>query len=136
MAREKKPLPSLQWLQPRLKLTRALSMLSFVSLVVLLIVWNLVFADLHGARIGVVLAIQLVPLALLAPGLIMGTARGHAWACFVVNIYFIQGVLAAIDPYRAVFGALEAVISFALFCCALLYTRWRFQYDRKIAGEV
>jgi uncharacterized membrane protein len=135
VARAKKPLPSLDWLQPRLKLSRALSLLSFFALLALLLVWNLAFADLHGARIGVVLAIQLLPLALLAPGLLLGNARTHAWACFVVNLYFIQGVLAAIDPARAVFGALEAVISLGLFCSALLYTRWRFQYDRKLAGE-
>ncbi|MFI8744222.1 DUF2069 domain-containing protein [Pseudomonas sp. NPDC077186] len=135
MARAKKPLPSLDWLQPRLKLSRALSLLSFFALLALLLVWNLAFADLHGARIGVVLAIQLLPLALLAPGLLLGNARTHAWACFVVNLYFIQGVLAAIDPARALFGALEAVISLGLFCSALLYTRWRFQYDRKLAGE-
>jgi uncharacterized membrane protein len=135
VARAKKPLPSLDWLQPRLKLSRALSLLSFFALLTLLLVWNLAFADLHGARIGVVLAIQLLPLALLAPGLLLGNARTHAWACFVVNLYFIQGVLAAIDPARAVFGALEAVISLGLFCSALLYTRWRFQYDRKLAGE-
>lgn len=136
MARAKKPLPSLEWLHPRLKLSRALSLFSFIALLGLVLVWNLVFADLHGARISVVLAIQLLPLILLAPGLLMGNARAHAWACFVVNIYFIQGVLAAIDPARALFGVLEAVISFGLFCSALLYTRWRFQYDRKLAGEV
>ncbi|ARS48259.1 membrane protein [Ectopseudomonas mendocina] len=135
MARAKKPLPSLDWLEPRLKLSRALSLLSFVALTALLLVWNLAFADLHGARIGVVLAIQLLPLALLAPGMLMGNARAHAWCCFVVNIYFIQGVLAAIDPARALFGVLAALISFNLFCTALLYTRWRFQYDRKMAGE-
>jgi len=128
-------LPSLDWLEHRLKLSRALSLLSFVALTALLLVWNLAFADLHGARIGVVLAIQLLPLALLAPGMLMGNARAHAWCCFVVNIYFIQGVLAAIDPARALFGVLEALISFNLFCTALLYTRWRFQYDRKLAGE-
>jgi uncharacterized membrane protein len=136
VARAKKPLPSLEWLEPRVKLSRALSLFSFIALLTLLLVWNLAFADLHGARVGVVLAIQLLPLALLAPGMLMGNARAHAWACFVVNIYFIQGVLAAIDPARALFGALEAVISFGLFCTALLYTRWRFQYDRKLAGEV
>ncbi len=135
MARAKKPLPSLEWLEPRVKLSRALSLFSFIALLTLLLVWNLAFADLHGARIGVVLAIQLLPLALLAPGMLMGNARAHAWTCFVVNLYFIQGVLAAIDPARALFGVLEAVISFGLFCTALLYTRWRFQYDRKLAGE-
>lgn len=135
MAKQAKPLPALDWLQPRLKLSRALSLFSFIALFVLLLGWNLGFADLHGARIWVVLSIQLVPLLLLAPGLLLASARAHAWTCFVVNIYFIQGVLAAIDPARALFGMLEAVISFGLFCCALLYTRWRFQYDRKLAGE-
>ncbi|MWV17869.1 DUF2069 domain-containing protein [Pseudomonas sp. L-22-4S-12] len=135
MAKQAKPLPALDWLQPRLKLSRALSLFSFIALFALLLGWNLGFADLHGARIWVVLSIQLVPLLLLAPGLLLGSARAHAWTCFVVNIYFIQGVLAAIDPARALFGMLEAVISFGLFCCALLYTRWRFQYDRKLAGE-
>ena len=135
MARTPKPLPSLDWLSPRLKLSRALSLFSFFALLVLLLAWNLGFADLHGARTWVVLSIQLVPLLLLAPGLVLGSARAHAWACFVVNIYFIQGVLATIDPARALFGALETIISLSLFCSALLYVRWKFQYDRKLAGE-
>ncbi|WP_263141180.1 DUF2069 domain-containing protein [Pseudomonas sp. RIT-PI-AD] len=135
MARTPKPLPSLEWLAPRLKVSRALSLLAFFALVALLLIWNLAYADLHGARPWVVLVIQLLPLALLAPGLLLGNARAHAWACFVINIYFIQGVLAAIDPARALFGWLEAGLSLLLFAAALLYTRWRFQYDRRRAGE-
>lgn len=135
MAKEKKPLPELQWLEPRVKLSRALSLFNYIALLVLITVWNLGFADLHGARNWVVLTIQLVPLLLLAPGMALGNARAHAWLCFVINLYFIQGILAAIDPARAIYGALETIISFALFCSALLYTRWRFQYDRKLAGE-
>lgn len=135
MAKQAKPLPALDWLQPRLKLSRAFSLGSFFALAVLLLGWNLFFADLHGARLGVVLAIQLAPLALLAPGLLLGHARAHAWTCFVMNIYFIQGILASIDPGRMLFGLLETLFSFSLFCSALLYTRWRFQHDRKLAGE-
>ena len=135
MAKTPKPLPAVEWLNPRLKLSRALSLVSFFALLVLLLIWNVAFADLHGARTWVVLSIQLLPLLLLAPGLLLGNARAHAWACFVVNIYFIQGVVAYIDPARALFGALETVISVSLFCSALLYTRWRFQCDRKMAGE-
>ncbi|MBC9251745.1 hypothetical protein A9179_15850 [Pseudomonas alcaligenes] len=135
MAKQAKPLPALDWLQPRVALTRALSLFSFIALSILLLAWNLFYADLHGARPWVVLAIQLGPLLLLAPGLLLGNARAHAWACFVMNIYFIQGILAAIDPARSLFGLLETVISFSLFCSALLYTRWRFQYERKLAGE-
>ncbi|MFC5698142.1 DUF2069 domain-containing protein [Pseudomonas sp. GCM10022186] len=135
MARKPKQLPELAWLAPRMSASRVVSLASFLALALLLGINTLFFADLHGARTWVVLSIQLVPLVLLAPGIIMGNARAHAWACFVVNLYFIQGVLAAIDPARALFGWLEAGLSLLLFCAALLYTRWRFQYNRKLAGE-
>lgn len=135
MAKAKKPLPSLEWLQPRVQASRIISLVLFVALALLIAVWNLGFADLHGARTWVVMCIQLLPLLLLAPGIFLGHARGHAWTCFVINLYFIQGILAAIDPSRAVFGVLETIISFSLFCSALLYTRWKFQQDRKLSGE-
>jgi uncharacterized membrane protein len=83
----------------------------------------------------VILLIELVPLILLAPGMISGSARGHSWTCFVINLYFIKGALAVYDPNRSLFGALEMLASLAVFVSALLYVRWRFQYNRKLAGE-
>jgi uncharacterized membrane protein len=53
----------------------------------------------------------------------------------VVNLYFIKGALAAFDPNRAMFGALEMLASLAVFVSALLYVRWVFQRNRKLAGE-
>ena len=135
MARKKKPLPSLEWLQPRVRISRAVSMASFIGLALLLLVWNLAFADLYGARTWVVIAIQLVPLLLVAPGMIAGNPRAHAWTCFIVNLYFIQGVLATIDPARTVYGWVQTVVSLTLFVSALLYIRWAYQYERKAAGE-
>ncbi|MDH1265828.1 DUF2069 domain-containing protein [Pseudomonas sp. GD03944] len=135
MAKTPMPLPSLDWLKPRLAISRAISLVSFVALVLLLLVWNLVYAELPGNLLWVILAFQLVPLLLLAPGLVLGNARAHAWTCFVVNLYFIQGVLAAFDPSKALFGWLETLLSFTLFCAALMYTRWCFQHARKLAGE-
>jgi uncharacterized membrane protein len=135
VAKTPKPLPALDWLKPRMAVSRAISLLSFLALTVLLLVWNLMFADIPGNLLWVILAFQLVPLLLLAPGLILGNARAHAWTCFVVNLYFIQGVLAAFDPSKALFGWVQALLSVSLFCAALMYTRWCFQYDRKLAGE-
>lgn len=135
MAKTPKPLPSLDWLKPRMAVSRAISLTSFLALTALLLVWNLMFADLPGKLLWVILAFQLAPLLLLAPGLIIGNARAHAWTCFVVNLYFIQGVLAAFDPSKALFGWVQALLSVSLFCAALMYTRWCFQYDRKLAGE-
>ncbi|NLD14317.1 MAG: DUF2069 domain-containing protein [Gammaproteobacteria bacterium] len=136
MARKKnKPLPPLEWLQPRMQAARLLSAVLLAALAVLLLVWNLWFADLHGARIWVIASIELAPLLLVAPGMLLGSARVHAWACFMMNLYFIKGVLAWIDPARAWLGAAETLLSVALFTSALLYTRWRYQYERHLAGE-
>jgi len=135
VAKTAKPLPAIAWLEPRLRLSRTISLFSFCALAVLLVVWNLAFADLHGARTEVIMAIELAPLLLLAPGLLLGHARTYAWTCFVVNLYFIKGVLAAFDPARSLLGWIEVLLSVSLFCAALLYTRWRFQYNRIQAGE-
>ena len=135
MAKKPKVLPALEWLAPRLRLMRALSLAFFFGLIALLVVNNLWFANLHGARVEVILAIELVPLLLLLPGMLTGSARAHAWTCFVVNIYFIKGVLAAFDPARALFGWVEVLVSLGLFIAGLLYVRWKFQHERRMAGE-
>lgn len=135
VARKPKVLPALDWLAPRLRLTRALSLACFFGMIALLVVNNLWFADLHGARVEVILAIELIPLLLLLPGMLSGSARAHAWTCFVVNIYFIKGVLAAFDPARALLGWIEVLVSLGLFVSGLLYVRWKFQFERRMAGE-
>jgi len=135
VAKKPKVLPPQAWLEPRVKVARVLSLVSFLGLVGLLCAYYLVFADLHGARPWVILLIELVPLLLLAPGMVIGSARGHSWMCFVVNLYFIKGALAAYDPNRQWFGVLEMLASLAVFCTAMIYVRWRFQLDRRLAGE-
>ena len=135
MAKKPKVLPSIEWLAPRVKLMRVLSLVSFFGLVGLLCVYYLGFANLHGARPWVILLIELVPLMFLVPGMLMGSARGHSFTCSVVNLYLIKGALAAFDPNRQVFGLLEIAASVAVFCSAMLYVRWRYQLDRRLAGE-
>ncbi|QLL11885.1 DUF2069 domain-containing protein [Pseudomonas chlororaphis] len=135
MAKKPKILPAIEWLEPRVRITRVLSLICFFGLVGLLCGYYLFVADLHGARPWVILLIELVPLLLMAPGMLVGSARGHSWMCFVVNLYFIKGALAAYDPNRQLFGLLEMLASLAVFCSALLYVRWRFQLNRKLAGE-
>ena len=67
MARKPKVLPPREWLEPRVKVARALSLLAFLGLVGLLCGYYLFVADLHGARPWVILLIELVPLLILAP---------------------------------------------------------------------
>lgn len=132
MAKKPKALPALEWLEPRVRGSRVVALLCFFGLMVLLSIYYLVLADLHGARPWVILSIELVPLLLLTPGMVMGSARGHSWTCFAVNLYFIKGALAFYDPNRSLFGVLEMLASLAVFVSALLYVRWRYQYNRKL----
>lgn len=132
MARKPKALPSREWLEPRVRISRAASLVCFFGMIALLSVYYLAIADLHGARPGVILAIELLPLLLLTPGVIRGHPRGLSWVCFVINLYFIKGALAAFDPNRWLFGVLEMLASVAVFVSALLYVRWRAQLDNKL----
>ena len=135
MAKKPKLLPTIEWLKPRVRLMRGLSLACFFGLIALLCVYYLLFANLHGARPWVILLIELVPLLLLVPGMLKGSPRGHSFTCYVVNLYLIKGALAAYDPNRQVFGLLEIAASVAVFCSSMLYVRWRYQLDRRLAGE-
>ena len=135
MARKPKILPSQAWLEPRVRWSQGLALACFLGLMVLLSAYYLVFADLHGARPWVILLIELVPLLPLLPGMLMGSPRGHSFTCYVVNLYFLKGALAAFDPNRQLFGVLEMGASLAVFCSAMIYIRWRHQLNRRLAGE-
>ena len=135
MAKKPKVLPPIEWLQPRVRLMRVVSLACFFGLIALLCVYYLMFANLHGARPWVILLIELVPLMFVVPGMLMGSPRGHSFTCYVVNLYLIKGALAAFDPNRQVFGLLEIAASVAVFVSALLVVRWRYQLDRRLRGE-
>ena len=133
MAKKPKVLPPIEWLTPRVRLMRGVSLACFFGLIGLLCVYYLVFANLHGARPWVILLIELVPLLILVPGMLKGSPRGHSFTCYVVNLYLLKGALAAFDPNRQLFGLLEIAASVAVFVSALLFVRWRFQYERRVA---
>jgi uncharacterized membrane protein len=130
VAKQPKALPPSAWLEPRVRFGRIASLTCFFGMIAFLSVYYLAVANLHGARPGVILIIELLPLLLLAPGVIRGHPRGLSWVCFVINLYFIKGALAAFDPNRWLFGVLEMLASVAVFTSALLYVRWRSQLDR------
>lgn len=131
-----KPLPELSWLEPRLRISRILSLVALAALAALLVIWNLYFVDLHGARSWVIISVAITPLAIVALGMIFGSAKTHIWACILINIYFVHGVLASFPPGNVWLGYSETALSVILFCSAFMYTNWRFKYERKRAGEV
>ena len=134
-----KPLPELSWLEPRLRISRAISLFSLAGLAALLVVWNLFFTNrVNSAGLGTlaIISIALIPLMIIALGMILGSAKTHIWACILINVYFVHGVLASFSPDKAWLGYAEVFLSSLLFCSAFMHTLWQFKYNRKQAGEI
>ncbi len=91
---------------------------------------------MHGARPWVIISFALTPLLVIALGIIFGSEKTHIWACILINIYFVHGVLASFSPDKAWLGYAEIFLSALLFCSAFMHTLWQFKYNRKLAGEV
>lgn len=135
MSSADKPLPSLAYLAPRVKFCRIMAMIGYLGLLATLLIYNGLIADLHGANPWIILGTLTVPLLIFMPGMLMGNVRTHAWLCFVVNLYFIYGVLTCFQPERMVYGALLTGLSMLFFIPAMGYVRWGFQAQRVVNGE-
>lgn len=134
-----KPLPELSWLEPRLRISRIISLVSLAALAILLVVWNLFFIsrpNAPGLGAVAIISIALTPLIIVAIGMLFGSTKTHIWACILINIYFIHGVVASFSPVNAWLGYTETFLSVVLFCSAFMHTLWGFKYQRKLAGEV
>ncbi len=134
MSKIEKPLPSLNYLEPRMRITRILSLVGYLGVIFTLLTYNALFADLHGANPLVIIGTLLVPLLIFMPGIIMGNVRAHAWLCFAINLYFIYGVLVCFQPGRLMYGSLLVGFSVLYFIPAMGYVRWGFQAKRVSEG--
>lgn len=127
MSRADKPLPPLEYLQPRVKVSRLLAALGYFGLLACLIIYNGFIADLHGANPWVIASVVPLPLLIFLPGIVMGHIRTHAWLCFAINLYFIYGVLVCFTPDQKIYGGLLVGTSVLFFLAALGYVRWSYQ---------
>ncbi len=130
MSRADKPLPALSYLEPRVRISRWLASLAYLTLVIWLVAYNLFIGDLHGANPLVIVSVQLLPLLIFLPGVVLGNVRAFAWLCFAINLYFIYGVLTCFYPGRELNGAIMVATSSIYFITALGYVRWSFQAQR------
>src|SRR5690554_2064669 len=130
MSRADKPLPPLDFLLPRIRVSRALAALGYFVLLACLFIYNTFLADLHGANPVVIVSVLLVPLLIFLPGIAIGHIRTHAWLCFAINLYFIYGVQTCFVPGKGAYGGILVGTSVLYFIAALGYVRWSYQAQR------
>ena len=112
-----------------------MALIGYAGLLLSILGYNLLFADLHGANPVIVIGVQLLPLLIFLPGVITAHVRTHAWLAFAINLYFIQGVLICFQPGRLEYGLVMSGFSVLYFIAALYFIRWSFQAQRVARGE-
>ncbi len=68
-------------------------------------------------------SIQALPLLALLPGLHRGRPRSYAWMGFVIQLYFIHGVILAFSPARLGWGLAQIALSMMVFVVLILFIR-------------
>ena len=98
------------------------AVVSWVALIVLGLLWELVLAPLRPG--GSWLVLKVVPLLLPLPALLRGSAYAMQWALFIVLIYLFEGAARMFEPAPAAALALiELAMALAFFVSAIVYLR-------------
>ncbi|MBR9883547.1 MAG: DUF2069 domain-containing protein [Oceanospirillales bacterium] len=110
--------------------SRWLTLSSYFGLLILFSLWYLVLVPAKSEHPWVIWLIHMLPLMAFLPVVLKGQPRGHAWLCFVLLLYFMEAVLAALVPNTRWLGLIESLLLATLFTSAMLYARWKSQLKR------
>jgi len=103
------------------KFSRRLTLLSYITLVAVLLTWY-GWIDPSPAA----LALLLLPLSFPLKGILKGNPYTYAWSSFLILLYFIHGVVEAYaNPPVRILALLEVLASVAFYSGAVLYARLR-----------
>ena len=118
----------MQDMQPRTKLFRFLALFGNLALLAWVALWQLSLSP-HPHISGTTLAIAwMVPLLLPLPGILVGKPYTHAWANFVLMLYFLHGfTILYVDDGERWLAVVELALTTIAFCGNILYTRARGQ---------
>ncbi|MDH3947872.1 MAG: DUF2069 domain-containing protein [Gammaproteobacteria bacterium] len=103
------------------RFSRHLTLLSYIALVGLILIW-------HGWIVPSPEALILLLLPLLFPlrGILKGNPYTHAWSSFLILLYFIHGIVEAYaNPQVRMWALIEVLFSVTFYTGAVLYARLR-----------
>ena len=106
------------------KFYRYLALSGFLGLLVWMTLWQFVFEQdaKYGQWLGV--ALYVVPLLFPFWGIVKGKPYTHAWANFVVLLYFLHSLTVMYaEPSEFWYGVVELILATMMFVGCSLYAR-------------
>ena len=98
--------------------------LSLLSLIVLLVLWEIVLAPLRPG--GSLMVLKVLPLFFPVSGLLKKKIYTMQWASMFILLYFTEGVVRAmsdVDATSRLLAGLEIFLSVIFFMSTILYVR-------------
>ncbi len=112
----------------KVAISRAVTLLSYFGLILLLSAWHLIISPPDNANPYSIWAFQTVPLLLFYPVILKKHLRGHIWLCFFITVYFMHSVTIAMSAHSsATLALIETLLVVALFIGAMMFARWQSQ---------
>ena len=99
----------------RVKRVRACSIVSYYSLVLIFLAFNLYNLQTNLLIRFIIAGMQISPLLLFIKGLHISHPRSLIWLCFLSLVYFTQGVMSALSDVHSFFGWGAIIMSTILF---------------------
>lgn len=115
---------------------RRIAAVSLLLLIFLCLAWELRVAPLRPG--GSYLVLKVLPLLLPLRGVLKGSVYTMQWACMLILLYFMEGVVRAWsdpNPVSVWMAVAEIVLSFTFYVCALMYLRPAKQAARRRARQ-
>ncbi len=109
-----------------IKLSRVTTLVTWFALFVLLLLWNTLLAPSQYFPVALVLIVMVGPLLFPLRGLLHGKPYTHAWASFLIMLYFAHGVQEAwVNPDERIYALLEILFSVIFYIAAITYAKLR-----------
>ncbi|WP_395343387.1 DUF2069 domain-containing protein [Ningiella sp. W23] len=107
---------------------RYLALISHLALLAWMSVWYLALDTKADYSIIFILLVYISPLLFPLKGIVQGKPYTHAWACFIVLLYFLHGITVIYaEPAYLWHASLELLLATGMFTGCSVYARLRGQ---------
>lgn len=111
---------------------RQICLSAYWLLLVAMIVTSLPAMLPEGTSFLLIVAIKLIPLLLVLPGMLKDRLRAFIWLCFIDLFYFTQAVVEAFLSQGDILDLSITALSVLIFCAAMMYIKWEKAAGREL----
>lgn len=112
----------------KVKRYRYLAVVSHIGLLLWMSIWYLLLDTKADYSITFIILFYILPLIFPLKGILAGKPYTHAWACFIVLLYFLHGITVIYaEPSYLIHASIELILASGMFIGCSVYARLRGQ---------